>query len=539
MEKADLIVKGASFFRGKCLDNDVDFMAVKDGRILALGKKQDVGSFVGPDTEVREYPKDKFVMPGFYDSHTHIVFAGILGKYPMFGDCKSEDETARKVKEWSDAHPEEDWIFGFDWYHVYWGQDELPRKETLDRYLPDKAVFITDAEGHGVWANTKAFELCGITKDTPDPEYGYFKRDENGELTGYVDEMAIGVMAEVAFDFPVETEQSYIRNFMNKAKSYGIVAVNDMLPYYTMDLGKFESYADLDRRGELTLRVHTATSLFGDLDATIENAKKYETDMYRIKMLKAFFDGVPTTYTALMLEPYVDNPSTSGHSLCDLEKARRQILEAHRRGLSVRLHCCGDGAAHEALNFYEEAIDTYGSTGARHAVEHFETTIPEDIERTALLGVIASMQPDHMAMTDRFKDNPYRVRYNDRQKKYAWALRSFYDAGAHLTFGTDSPVTVLDPFVTIYRAVTRLANDGEPAGGWNPEQRMAMEDVLHCYTLEGYYAVGREHELGTLEAGKYADFIVLDQNLLTISPDMIRDTKVLLTVVGGKAVFGR
>jgi predicted amidohydrolase YtcJ len=153
--------------------------------------------------------------------------------------------------------------------------------------------------------------------------------------------------------------------------------------------------------------------------------------------------------------------------------------------------------------------------------------------------VIASMQPDHMAMTDRFEDNPYLVRYNERQKKYAWALKSVYDSGAHLSFGTDSPVTVLDPFVTIYRAVTRLANDGEPKGGWNPEQKMKMEDVLHCYTLEGYYAVGREHELGTLEEHKYADFIVLDRNLLTISPDAIRDTKVLLTVVNGKDVFER
>jgi predicted amidohydrolase YtcJ len=539
MTKADLIVRGASFFRGRDLDNEMDFMAVKEGRIAGFGKDAEIDKWIDEKTVLREYARDQLIMPGFYDSHSHIMYAGILEKFPTFSECKSEDETARKVKAWSDAHPDEQWIFGFDWYHVYWGQEELPRKETLDKYLPDKAVFITDAEGHGAWVNSKAFELCGITKDTPDPDYGYFKRDENGELTGYVDETALGIMAETALDFPIEVEQSYIRNFMDTAKSCGIVAVNDMLPFYTMELGKYESFADLDRKGMLTMRIHAAASLFNDLDKVLANAKKYNSEMYQIPLLKVFFDGVPTTYTGLMLEPYIDNPSTKGHALCDLGKARKQILEAQARGMSVRIHCCGDGAAHEALNYYEEALATYGDTGSRHAVEHFETTIPEDIERTVRIGAIPSMQPDHMAMTERYAENPYLVRYNDRQKKFAWALKSFYDAGAHLAFGTDAPVTVLNPFVTIYRAVTRQANDGEPAGGWNPEQRMRMEDILHCYTLEGYYGVHREDELGTLETGKLADFIVLDQNLLTIPPEQIRDTNVLLTVVGGQAVYER
>jgi predicted amidohydrolase YtcJ len=238
-----------------------------------------------------------------------------------------------------------------------------------------------------------------------------------------------------------------------------------------------------------------------------------------------------------MLEPYVDNPASQGHTLCNLEEAGEQIKEAHKRGMSVRLHCCGDGAAHEALNCYEAAIEAYGDTGSRHAVEHFETTIPEDVERTAKLNIIPSMQPDHMAMTDVYSENPYLVRYNERQKKYSWALKTFWDSGAKLAFGTDAPVTTMNPFVTIYRAVTRKANDGEPAGGWNPEQKMPMADVLHCYTARGAYGVHREDEMGTLEVGKLADFIVLDQNLLDVPAEKIRDTKVLMTVVGGRPVY--
>jgi predicted amidohydrolase YtcJ len=204
--------------------------------------------------------------------------------------------------------------------------------------------------------------------------------------------------------------------------------------------------------------------------------------------------------------------------------------------MSVRLHCCGDGAVHYALDCYEKAVKQYGNTGARHAIEHAETMTPEDIERFARLGVIASMQPEHLAMTDVFEENPYLVRYNQRQKKFAWPIKSLMDAGAIVSFGSDCPVVTNDPFVGLYRAVTRVHNDGKPEGGWNPEQKISMEDALHAYTLNGYYGVKREHELGTLEPGKLADLIVLDQNLLTVEPEKIRSTKVLLTILDGGTV---
>jgi predicted amidohydrolase YtcJ len=191
----------------------------------------------------------------------------------------------------------------------------------------------------------------------------------------------------------------------------------------------------------------------------------------------------------------------------------------------------------DALDCIEDSVKKYGQTGARHAIEHFETTIPEDITRCASLGVIASIQPAHIAMMDVFDESTYLGAFNKRQKKMSWAIRSFMDAGVIVAFGSDCPIVSNDPFLALYRAVTRLHNDGKPEGGWNPEQRISMEDALEAYTLNGAYGVGREDELGTLEKGKLADFIVLDRNLLKIDAEEIRGTKVLKTFMDGKCVY--
>lgn len=535
--KADLLIKGGSFFCGKDLDNRVEFIAVKDNKILAVGKEPEMQKYIGENTRVKTYTKNLLVMPGFYDSHTHIISAGMADKYPNFGSCKTEDETARAAKAFADTIPDEEWIFGFNWYHVYWGQEELPTVKTLDKYIPDRPVMLTNAEGHGVWVNSKALEVCGITKDTPDPPFGEISRFENGEPSGYFYEMAIGLIAKKAYDLDDEIEKGFIRDYMKRAATIGITGANDMLPYYGNDMGKYRCFHALKENGEFTLRLHCAPNLFGDLDAVEAAAKQYNSDKFQVSLLKAFIDGVPTTYTSLMLEPFIDNPSTTGSTLSDLKLLREAILDAHKRGMSVRLHCCGDGAVHYALDCYEEAIRLYGDTGSRHSVEHVETTIQEDIDRFARLGVIASMQPEHLAMTDVFEENPYLIRYNERQKKFAWPIKSIMDAGAVVSFGSDCPVVTNNPFVGIYRAVTRVHNDGKPEGGWNPEQKISMEEALHAYTLNGYYGVKRENELGTLEVGKLADLIVLDQNLFTVDPERIRETNVLLTVVDGKIVY--
>jgi len=538
-EKADYIIKGGAFFRGKGLANDIDFMAVKSGRILATGKEIDMGPYVGSETEVETVSPNGLIMPGFFDSHNHAVMAGMYHTCVNLGDCTSEEEVCEKVRKYAETIPDEPWVHGFNWYHVFWKNKVLPTTRIIDRYVPDRPVFLTSAEGHTVWLNSKALELCGITKDTTEPQYGKIFRFDDGTPSGCLDETAIDIAANYAYRFPVAVEQRYIREHIKKANYFGITSINDLLPMYGIDMGSHESFRKLEERGELSLRVHCAPNLFSDINEVLSRREKYNSDRFRICMLKAFVDGVWTMHTALMLEPYANKPDSRGIPACDLDLLREKIEEAHKKGFSVRLHCCGDGASRYALDCIEGAVRKYGQTGARHAIEHFETTTVEDIARCASLGVIASVQPSHMAMMDVFDESTYLGAFNERQKKMSWAIKSFMNAGVTVVFGSDCPIVSNDPFLALYRAVTRLHDDGKPEGGWNPEQRISMEDALDAYTLKGAFAVGREHELGTLETGKLADFIVLDRNLLKIGAEEIRGTKVLKTFVEGRCVYVR
>ena len=536
---AEYIIKGGTFFRGKGLPNDIDFMAVKSGRILGMGKEKDMTGYIGSETEVETVSPDCLVMPGFYDSHNHTVMAGMYHTCVDLGDCESEEGTCEKVKKYAETIPGELWVYGFNWYHVFWENKVLPTTKIIDRYVSDRPVFLVSAEGHTVWLNSRALELCGITRDTEAPPYGKIYRFDDGTPSGCLDDKAIDIAADYACRFPESVETRFIREHVKKSNYYGITSINDFLPFYGFDMGNHDIFKKLEERGELSLRVHCAPDLFSDIDEVLSRREKYNSGRFRICMLKAFVDGVWTMHTALMLEPYANKPDSRGRPACDLDLLKDRIEEAHRKGISVRLHCCGDGASHYALDCIEGAVKKYGQTGARHAIEHFETTIMEDIARCASLGVIASIQPAHIAMIDVFDENTYLGAYNERQKKMSWAIGSFMDAGVTVVFGSDCPIVSSDPFLALYRAVTRLHNDGRPEGGWNPEQKISMEDALDAYTLKGAFAVGREDELGTLETGKLADFIVLDRNLLTIGAEEIRGTKVLKTFVEGKCVYAR
>jgi len=512
-------------------------MAVRSGRILGTGKEKEMERYVGSETEVETVSPDCLVMPGFHDSHVHTVVAGMYSACVNLGDCGSEEETCKKVKKYAETIPDEPWVHGYNWYHVFWENKVLPTTRIIDRYVSDRPVFLTSAEGHTAWLNSRAMELCGITKDTEAPPYGKIFKFDDGTPSGCLDDRAIDIAANIACRFPESVEMKFIREHIKKANYYGITSLNDFLPFYGFDIGNHDIFKKLHERGELSLRVHCAPNLFSDIDEILSRREKYNSDRFRICMLKAFVDGVWAMHTALMLEPYANKPDSFGIPACDLDRLKEKIEEAHRKGISIRLHCCGDGASHYALDCIESAVEKYGQTGARHAIEHFETTIPEDIRRCASLGVIASIQPSHMAMIDAFDASTYLGAFNERQKKMAWAIKSFMEAGVTVVFGSDCPIVSNDPFLGLYRAVTRLHNDGKPEGGYNPEQRISIEDALDAYTLKGAFGVGREDELGTLETGKLADFIVLDRNLLKIDAEEIRGTKVLKTFIDGKCVY--
>ena len=537
--KADLIIVSDAVFDSIAEEPFPGFVATKGNRILEVGKGMDFEEWKSEETIVRKF-EDKLVMAGFHDSHTHLLMAGMFKTYVNLADAKSEEEAAYMVKEAADAAPDKDgWVRGFSWYHVIWENKKLPTKESLDLYFPDRPVCLVNAEAHGVWANSRALEIAGVTRDTPDPFGGEIARDENGEPTGFFYESASGLITKHAFVFSPEEEKTIIREYMKGAAQYGITSTNDVQPYFHGNMGNLEVYSDMDQNNELTVRIHAAPDLLGDLDQVEEWREKYRSEKLRVEHLKQFLDGVSTTHTALVLEEYADAPGNYGISLNDTEAIRKAIPEAHRRGFSVKLHSCGDKSARMGLDYYEEAITRYGKNNCRHAIEHVEMLSPEDLPRFRTLGIIPSVQPEHIALTQKFSENPYPITLGKERADKTWPLKSLYDTAGVLAIGSDCPVVDNNPFLEIYRGVTRLHNDGEPEGGWNPTEKLSVYEVLRSYTYGSAYGVGREKELGTLEEGKFADIVVIDRNLFTVDPSEIISANVLLTVMDGSIIYER
>ena len=534
---ADMIIKSNAVFDSIEERPFPGFVSIKDNKIMKVGRGSDISAYAGKDTVVKEY-KDKLVMAGFHDSHTHLIMAGLFCTYVNLLDAKSEEEAVQMVKDAARKSKEKSgWIIGFCWYHVFWENKQLPTKTSLDQVFPDRPVCLINAEAHGAWVNSKALEIAGITNDTPDPFGGEIARDENGEPTGFLYESATGLVGKYAFDFTPKQEEEIIGAYLKGAAEKGITSVNDVQPYFHGDMGSLEVYSRMDQAGQLTTRIHVATDLLGDLDQAEKNREKYHSDKLRAELLKQFLDGVCTTHTALVLEDYADAPGSHGISLNDTEAIRDAVPEAHRRGFSVKLHSCGDKSARMGLDYYENAIKRYGKNQCRHAIEHVEMLSDEDLPRFKELGVIPSVQPEHIALTQKFADNPYPIVLGKERADRTWRLKDLYDTVGLLAIGSDCPVVDNNPFLEIYRAVTRLHNDGMPKGGWNPTQKLSLYEALRSYTYGSAYGVSREEELGTLEQGKFADVVVIDRNLFAVNPEEILGASVLLTVMDGRIVY--
>ena len=536
---ADMIIKGNAIFDSVSDKPFAGFVAVKGNRIAAVGKEMDsISQYAGDDTKIID-AGDRLVMPGFHDSHTHLILAGMYKTYPNLGSARSEEEAAVMLKEYYDSQPGDGWVYGFNWYHVFWDKKELPRKETLDRYFPDRPVFLINAEAHGAWVNSLALEIAGVTADTPDPFGGEIARDENGEPTGFLYESAIEYVAAHALIFTEEQEKTFLRKYMADAVELGITGVVDVQPYFGKDLGSLDVYTGMESDGELTVRITAAANLLGDLDEALENSKKYCTEKVRAHMLKQFVDGVITTHTALLLEDYTDAPGNRGTQLSELEKIDAAVQEGHKRGLWIKIHAIGDRAIRFTIDSYEKAIKTYGANGCRHAIEHVEMVTDSDIERFGQLGLIPSVQPEHIGLMPTWEGEEYRVNIGEERAGRTWPFRGLLESAGVLAIGSDCPVVDNNPFYAIHRGVTRLHDDGLPEGGWNPTQKLTVADILRGYTLGSAYGIGREDELGTLEEGKFADIAVIDRNLFETEPKDIRGAHVDMTIMDGKVIFER
>lgn len=534
VQLADIVITGKAIFTGSNTKPITGSIAIGKDRILAIGSNAEIHSFIGPYTRIIQ-AEDRLVMPGFHDFHLHLWMGSLSQEYANLTECYSEEETVDKIAAFATANPMDPWVLGFGWHHSKWPGHRLPTRHSLDKRIVDRPVFLLNEELHSAWLNTKALEVVGIKKETEDPPFGKIQRDEEGNPTGFLYETAVALALQ-ALDVPIVKKEKLMRNFLQKASSLGITSVSDMLPLPGFELGDPAWYAGYEDRGELTVRIHFLTSLNGDLDHAAIMKERYQSDKLRFSGLKQFVDGVPLTYTGYMLEPYADKPEERGGTLFEKETYEKWIVEADKKGFRIRLHACGDAAVRLALDCFEKARRLNGTWDSRHCIEHIEVIHPNDIHRFKELGVIASMQPEHMTAGS-VSTHGYVERLGPERIPYSWPIGTLQEHGAPIIFSSDFPVVELNPLIGIYRAVTRRHYDGTPKEGWHPKEKISLNEALSYYTKTPAYGNFREDELGTLEPGKKADITILDRNLFTCPIEELLEAKVELTMMDGKVVY--
>ena len=536
-EKADLVI-----INGKVLTIDnknpqAEAIAVKGEKILAVGTVSHIRSYVEDGkTEIID-AAGRLVIPGFNDAHAH--FAALDPDYIELRYITDPSVITEKVKEKVSGLNPGVPVKGGHWEHEMFIDRKWPSKELIDAVSPDNPVILSRADGHSVLVNSYILRESGITKDTPDPFGGEIQKDPvTGAPTGILKETAVNLIrtAEIKNErTPAEQQERTWKGYLLallEARKYGVTSIQ--IP------GKadFSVYEKLEREGLLTCRIDIGGFLTSDNDSLkkyILEEQKYPRDSnwVRFGYLKAFMDGTIGSGTALMFQPYADNPASSGLAQMPYDEFEKMILKADSMGFQIGVHAIGDKANFLVLNAYEKALQVNGKRDSRHRIEHAQTLQEQDIPRFALLGIIPSMQPTHCITDKRFYEK--RVGIDRCKEAYAW--RSLLDAGAVPAFGTDYPVEPLNPMEGLYASVTRKDRLGEEGEGWFPEQKLSMQEAIKYYTLGSACAQFMEDRKGIIKPGYLADIVIVDRDLLTIPENEIMKTKVDYTIVGGKVVY--
>jgi hypothetical protein len=526
------------YLHGRIYTNDpaqpwADAMAIRDDKIRCVGKIDYVLLECGgndPSAETIQL-KGKFVMPGFNDAHVHLGGAAAdMLSVPLNG-VASIEELQKHVADAVAHHKEGEWITGGGWDHTLWPDKKFPNKQQLDAVAPKNPVFLVHVSGHVAVANTLALQHGEINKDTPNPPGGMIERDADGAATGMLEEdSAMSLVSARIPDLKSDQRRHGIQMVLADAAKNGVTSAQDF-----SDWQDYLVYVQLKEEGKLTLRITEWLPFLLPLnDLLNRRAQGGTTDPWlKTGAVKGFTDGALGSRTAAMLAPYSDDPTTSGILTNEPDKLRSMAIERDKAGFQINLHAIGDRANRVALDVFEAVLKTNGPRDRRDRIEHAQILAPEDLPRLAQLKVIASMQPSHETSDMRWAGQ--RIGPDRAKGAYAWA--SIQKTGARLAFGTDYPVEPINPMRGLYACVTRELPDGGPAGGWQPQEKISLDDCIRAYTSGSAYAQFEEGKKGELKAGEYADFIILSNDLTKIPPQQYTKTAVLLTVVGGRTVY--
>jgi hypothetical protein len=510
-----------------------DALAFDQGRVLATGDGA---------TLARKYPDatpldghGRTLLPGLIDAHGHVLDLGLESTQIQLVGSSSLAEAQQRISAYAGAHRQAPWLLGGGWNQVLWKLGRFPLATELDQASGDRPAALGRVDGHAVWLNTRALHLAGITRATPDPTGGRIERNADGEPTGVLVDKAMALAEHVVPPPTAAESRAALRAAFAHMNSVGLTGVGDA----GCPAAEIALYRDLADHGELTVRVYAMIRDTGaDFDALSKAGPLigYGDDRLTVRAVKLFADGALGSRGAALLAPYSDMPSQRGLLFMSDDEMQHKIEKALRAGYQVNIHAIGDAANRQVLDAFERAYAAVGGgRQLRNRIEHAQVVALGDIPRFRQLDLIASMQPTH-ATSDK---NMAEDRIGAERLKGAYAWRTFLNQGTRIAGGSDFPVESDNPFFGLHAAVTRQDHDNQPPAGWRAEQALTLLEAFRAFTTDAAYAEHWERSIGSLEPGKWADFILIDRDLFKIAPQDIWKIQVEQTWIAGEKVYDR
>ena len=513
-------------------------VAITDGRIVYVGSDDGASGLIGDNTRVVDL-QGRMLMPGFQDSHIHPIMAGIEASACDLNGLPGIPEYRSKILDYATNNPDVPWILGGGWAMSVFGPGGAPNKSILDELVPDRPVYLSSQDGHTGWANSAALAIAGIDKNTPDPADGRIDRDPvTGEAIGSLQEGAMSLVTDHIPPESLETQMAGLRYSVDLLNSYGITGIQDAIVYED----HLKAYTELAEHGELSLRVVTALwwenrEDLSQIEKLVALREKYTSDAIDARTVKVMQDGVMENYTAAMLEPYLVPSGTKGIPMIDPELLKTVVSELDAEGFQVHFHAIGDAAVRQSLDAVEEALIDNGALGHRHHISHLQMIDPADIPRFRELEVVANFQP-LWAFADEYITELTIPFIGEERARWMYPIKSVLDTGATVAFGSDWSVSTANPFPQIETAITRKSAIDDEMDTFLPEQRIDLASALAAFTINAAFVSRRDKDTGSIEVGKYADLVLLDQNLFEIEPVDISETTALMTLFEGRVVHG-
>lgn len=522
--------------QGYTLQNDK--IASFSGLVFDQGKVVETGDAAAlrakyPDAK-RIDGQGKTLLPGLIDAHGHVFRLGFKTTEISLSETKSLQEAQGLIREYGQKNPQRQWLLGYGWNQVNWKLGRFPTAAELDAAVSDRPVRLVRVDGHAAWLNTKALQAAGITRDTKDPAGGRIERDANGNPTGVLIDKAMALVNNVIPPYSDDDRRAALAAAVAHLNALGLTSVGDA----GVTVADDRIYREFADQGKLTTRIYGMIRDTGDDFKTL-SAKGpligYGNDRYDLRAVKLYGDGALGSRGAALMEPYTDDHAHSGLLFMSDAAMQANVKAALKAGYQVNVHAIGDKTNHQVLDAMEVAYKDVGGRELRNRIEHAQVVSLPDIPRFKKLNLIASMQPTH-ATSDM---NMAEDRIGKERIKGAYAWQTFLKQGTVIAGGSDFPVESANPFYGLHAAVTRTDHEGRPINGWHPEEAMTLPQAFRAFTLDAAYAQHQEKTLGSLEKGKWADFILVDRDLFKVAPADIWKVQVLETWVAGERVYAK